>query len=341
MFRFGDPDILYFLFVPAVMLVLYFLVRLIQGKRLRRSIHADSLKNMLAEKSTLKDSVKAVCMFIAGVLLIVSLAHPQYGTRLEEVTTEGSDIVIALDISNSMLAEDLAPNRLERAKASVSKLIGELKGDRIGLVAFAGKAFLQLPLTTDYSAAKLMLSGLDTDIIGTQGTAIGAAIETAIEAFPEESQAGRTIVVITDGENHEDDALSAAEKANDLGITLHTIGMGKKEGAPIPVTGRPNTYIKDNEGNTVVTKLDETALRQIAAKGNGDFVRVSGGSPDLSSIIAGVEELEKTEFGTKKITDYEERYQWPLAAAMVFLTLGLVIGDRKSKLGDFVNKIAE
>lgn len=341
MFRFASPEYLYLLLIIPVLVLIAIASSVARRKKLAKIVDP-SLKEVLIPNSSGIKSGLAFTFTLLGIACIaVALAQPQFGTKMEEVKAVGSDIIIAIDVSNSMMAEDLPPNRLERAKNSVEKLIGELKGDRVGIVAFAGKSFLQLPLTTDYSAARMMLSYLSPDLINTQGTAIGAAIETAIEAFPEEGEAGRTLVVITDGENHEDNAIAAAEAAADQGISVFTIGMGKPEGAPIPVQGRPNTYIKDSEGNTVITKLDENALIQIASEGGGDFVRVSGGTPDLAAIIEGVEGKDQAEFGSKKFTEYEDRYQLPLLLGILLLMIEPVMGNTRGSLSRFFTQVTE
>lgn len=339
MFRFGSPENLYLLLLLPALLLIVLIARHRSKKRLYAMAESHLLQSIIPDYSSMKQWLGTISLLLGLGFLIIALARPQFGTKLEEVKAVGSDIIVAVDVSNSMLAEDLQPNRLMRARNSIEKLISELKGDRLGLVVFAGKSFLQLPLTTDYSAARLMLSNLSTELVNTQGTAIGAAIETAIEAFPEEGEAGRTLIVITDGENHEDNAIKAAESAKESGITVHTIGMGKPEGAPIPIPGRQNTFIKDESGNTVITKLDENALRQIATEGGGSFVRVSGGTPDLQAIIEGVESKETEEFGSKKFTEYEDQYQYPLLLGLILLLIDPALTNRKGKIQKAIKEV--
>jgi len=341
MFRFASPEYLYFLSAIPFFILLYVIYRLSTKKRLGKLVDKE-LQPLVIPKYSSKKQITGMFFSMLGLTLItIALARPQFGTKLEEIKAEGSDIIVAIDVSNSMLAEDLPPNRLERAQNSVEKLIAELRGDRIGLVVFAGKSFLQLPLTTDYSAARLMLSTLSPELVSTQGTAIGAAIETAVEAFSEEEAAGRTIVVITDGENHEDNAIAAAEEAAEKGITIHTIGMGRPEGAPIPIPGKDNSYIKDDEGNTVVTKLDENALKQIASVADGSFVRVSGGTPDLATIIADVDEKDKVEFGKKQFTEFEDQYQIPLLLGFLFLLFEPITSNIRGNFSNLISDITE
>ena len=252
---------------------------------------------------------------------------------IENMRREGFELMIALDVSNSMLAEDLQPNRLERAKQSISKTIDKLKGDKIGVVVFAGEAYVQLPMTTDYAAAKLFLSTIGTDIVPTQGTAIGKAIELSIESFAEAPAKNRAIIVITDGENHEDDAIAQAKNAVEKGIVVHTIGIGSPEGTPIPLysRGRKSGFRKDRAGNTVVTKLNEQALQEIASAGDGIYIRANNTQTGLKILFDELNKLEKAEFGTKMFTDYEDRFQYFIAAALLLLVLELLISERKSK----------
>jgi Ca-activated chloride channel family protein len=271
--------------------------------------------------------------------LILGIANPQIGSKLEEVKRRGVDVMIVIDVSNSMLAEDIKPNRLSRAKQLVSRLIDKLENDRIGIVVFAGDVFLQLPMTSDYSAAKLLLSTIDTDIIPGQGTAIGKAIEMAMNSFPSQENKYKTIIIITDGENHEDDAIAAANEAVKNGIIIHTIGMGSVQGGPIPIY-KKNTqvdFIRGNDGEIVISKLDATALQQIAAAGNGKFIRSSGTDPELSDLIVEIAKMEKKEYGSKLFTDYEDRFQYFIGAAVFLLILELFISDRKNKLLDVLN----
>jgi len=249
------------------------------------------------------------------------------------VKRKGADIMIALDVSNSMKAQDIQPSRLERSKQAISRLIDRLEGDRIGIIVFAGEAYMQLPITTDYGAAKLFLNYIDTDIVPTQGTAIGAAIERATEAFPQDNKHNKAIIVITDGENHEDDAMVAARQANEKGIVVHTIGMGSVEGAPIPVFHNrvQVDFKKDKVGNTIISRLDPEALSAISLEGGGKFIRATNSDDGLSAVIKEISKMEKSEFGAKMITDYEDRFQYFLAAGLLLLIIEFLISERKSK----------
>lgn len=270
---------------------------------------------------------------IGYALLIIGIANPQTGSKLVEGERKGIDIMIALDVSNSMLAEDIQPNRLERAKQSISKLIDKLGNDRIGIIVFAGHAYMQLPITTDYSAAKMFLETINTRIVPTQGTAIGTAIDMAVNSFDDETHS-RAIIVITDGENHEDEPIESAKNAVDQGIIVYTIGMGLLEGAPIPEYNQYNRrtgYKKDRQGSTVITKLNESMLQQIASAGNGVYVRANNSSTGLKTVFDEINKLEKTEFESKMFSDYEDRFQYFIALSLIFIILELLIFERKSK----------
>jgi Ca-activated chloride channel family protein len=274
-------------------------------------------------------------LFTLGlVFVLVGMANPQIGTKYEEVKREGFELMICLDVSNSMLAEDLTPNRLERAKQAISRLVDRLKNDKIGIVVFAGEAYIQLPMTVDHSAAKLFLRSIDTDIVSTQGTAIGKAVELAMSSFSTNSKANKSIIVITDGENHEDDALKQAAAAVEQGIKVHTIGIGSLDGTPIPMykRGQMLGYRKDREGNTVVTKLNETMLQQIAASGEGTYVRANNSRTGLNALMDELEGMEREEFDSKMFTSYEDRFQYFIAVALLLLLIEVLLPSRKLKV---------
>jgi Ca-activated chloride channel family protein len=278
------------------------------------------------------------------IFIIIGLANPQIGSKMEEVKREGVDLMIAIDLSNSMLAEDLQPNRLMRAKQSISRLIDRLDGDRIGLVVFAGDAYVQLPITTDYSAAKLFLSTINTNIVPTQGTAIGKAIELSINSFDVSNDQNKAIIIITDGENHEDDAIQKAKEAEDMGIFVHTIGMGSAEGGPIPIKNRYGTitsYQKDKSGNTVITKLNEEMLKEIAANGGGSYIRANSTQSGLDALFKEINKMEKKEIGSKVFTDYKDRFQWFLGIALLLLIIESLLRNTKNKWSNKINLFEE
>ena len=334
MFRFAHPEYLYALAALPVIFIL-FLLMVQWKKRARRQLGEQILIDRLSSAhSRSKQVLKLILSLTALALIIIACANPQIGTRLEEVKREGVDIIIALDVSNSMKAEDIKPNRLERSKQAISRLLDGLENDRIGMIVFAGQAYVQLPITSDYAAAKLFLQSIETDIIPTQGTCIGCAIDLAETSFTGNDNKHKALIIITDGENHEEDAVESAKKANEKGIVIHTIGMGSVDGAPIPIfrNGIQVDFQKDKEGKTVITKLETLTLERIAAEGKGIFIQASNSDDGLASIFNQISKMEKKSFGTKQFTGFEDRFQYFLAAGLLLLLIEFVISDRKSKL---------
>lgn len=315
-----------------MVLLLFFFAQYRRKRAIERFGNPVLLASLIPLASRYKRTVKFFLLFFALGFLILGVANPQIGTKMEEVKREGVDIFIALDVSNSMKAEDIKPNRLESAKRQIALLLDKLQNDRIGLIVFAGDSYLQLPLTADYSAARLLLNAIDVDIVPIQGTAIGSAIRLAMKSFVEGEKKHKVIVVITDGENHEDDAVAAAQEAAEEGVVIHTIGMGSSLGAPIPIyQGRIQVgFKKDARGNAVITKLDEGVLREIAAAGKGIFVRATNQRDELEQVLNEITAMEKKEFGAKVFTDYEDRFQYVLLAAVVLLALECFISERKN-----------
>lgn len=339
MFQLENKYFLYALSLVPVFIIIYWLINRWRKKALAAYGDVSIVKQLIPDVSVSKRIWKFILFTLAFVMVIVGIVNPQVGTKLEEVKRKGADLMICLDVSNSMKAEDLQPNRLEKSKQAISKLINKLEGDRLGLIVFGGEAYVQLPITTDYSAAKLFLESINTDMIPTQGTAIGTAIDLAIESFGKDEGKNKAIVIITDGENHEDDAIKAAELAAEKGIAIHTIGMGSADGAPIPVykNNVRESFRKDKDGNTVVTKLNEQALQEIAAAGNGIYVRATNSDAGLNSVLDEVSKLEKKQFESKMYSDYEDRFQWFVAAALVLLLIELFLTERKSKIYQRLN----
>ncbi|MFP4544035.1 MAG: vWA domain-containing protein [Bacteroidota bacterium] len=331
--RFANIEYLYALPIVLVIILMFVLSRILNARALKKFGDTRLVQRLIPDSSRYKPYVKAAFYSLAMLLLIFAVANPQVGTKMEEVKREGVEVVIACDVSNSMLAEDIKPNRLEQSKQAIARLIERLKNDRIGLIAFAGEAFVQLPLTSDYSAAKLMTSTLSTDIIPTQGTAIGRALDLAKESFSEEKERQKVIILITDGENHEDDALALAKEADKKGIIIHTIGMGSEKGAPVPEY-RGDTRVgfqKDERGETVVSKLNAGMLRQITNETGGEFLRASSVGTDFTPLIENIQALEKTEFEARMFTEYEDRFQYLLAAALLLLVLEIFVTERKNR----------
>ncbi|NQV53251.1 MAG: VWA domain-containing protein [Flavobacteriales bacterium] len=332
MFRFEHPYLLYLLLLIPFLWILQFWITQVRKKKLATIIDKDLRSRLIPMASSAKAWLKLSVYTLAFATLILGIANPQFGSKTEEVKRKGIDLMIALDISNSMLAEDLSPNRLKRSKRSMEELLGYLKSDRIGIVVFAGEAFVQLPITTDYSAAKLFLRNIETELITTQGTDIGNAIDLCMRSFDFDSPTSKAIVVISDGENHEESSLKAAEEAAAQGVVIHSIGMGSAEGAPIPIYqgGKRVGFKKSKEGNTVVTKLDEQMLAEIANASDGVFVRASNGESGMRFIFDEVERMEKVEIGTRVYTDYEDRFQYLLLPALLLLIIELIIPNTRT-----------
>jgi Ca-activated chloride channel homolog len=338
MFRFAHPEYLYaLLLIPLLILVFTFMQA--WKKRARRKFAEQQLMQQLTrDRSRSKPLLKHILSVTGLTLIIIACANPQIGTRLEEIKREGVDIIIAVDVSNSMKAEDIRPNRLERARQVISRLVDKLENDRIGIIVFAGQAYVQLPITTDYAAAKLFLSSIDTDIIPTQGTCIGCAIDLAQESFVGNDNKHKALVIITDGENHEEDAVEAAKKANQSGIIIHTIGMGTSHGAPIPVyrNGMQVDFLKDHDGNTILTKLETLTLERVAAEGKGQFIQASNTDDGLNAILASISKMQKKSFGSKQFSGFEDRFQYFLAAGLFLMLIEFSITNKKSS---FIRKL--
>jgi len=333
MFRFEHTDFLWGLALVPVILLLYFMYRRWQKKARQRFGDDHRMNQLIPNKSQLKTNIKFYLVLFAFIFIVIGLANPQIGTKQENVKAEGLEIMVAIDVSNSMMAEDLSPDRLTAAKLAMARLIEKLKSDRIGMIVFAGEAFIQLPLTSDYSAAKLFLQTINPGIVPTQGTAIGAAIDLAVNSFPKEEAKNRALIILTDGENHEDDAIAAAESARKAGIRVFTVGMGSPSGAPIPVikNGQQNGYRQDNSGNTVVSSLNEEMLQEIAMAGDGQYFRATNSGAGIPQIMQELSGIEKKEYDSKIFTDFEDRYQIFFGIAFFLLFIEVILSERKPK----------
>jgi len=330
--RFERPEYLYWLIIIPVLVLIYIMFRIGQKKRFERFAQIGMRDYLVPTYSTRRANFKFVIFLLMISSVILALANLQSGSKMEEVKREGIDLYLAIDVSNSMNAEDIVPSRLERSKQAINKLISELRGDRIGMIVFADKAFVQLPITTDYSAAKMFLSTINTSLVASQGTAIAEAINLAVKSFADEEHS-KAIVIISDGEDHENDAaVKAAQEAAKQGIRIYTIGMGLPDGAPIPEYnqyGHQTGYRKDRQGNTIITKLDEQMLQKIAAAGNGIYVRASNSNVGLEKIYDDIEKLDKAEIEAKVFTDYEDQFQWFVGAAIILLLIEIFISSGK------------
>lgn len=331
MFRFANIQVLWFLLTIPALIAAY--IRFTRRKRRQLEDFGDPtlLTELMPNASRTRPTVKFAILLVALTLLIFAAARPQFGQNEQTIKRQGIEVMIALDISNSMLAEDVAPNRLDRAKQMLSKIIDKMVDDKVGLIVFAGEAYTQLPITCDYVSAKMFLNTITPNLIKTQGTAIGEAIRTAIRSFgSEQSEASRAIILITDGENHEDDAVAAAAKAKEMGIHLYVIGIGKPDGAPIPIPGT-NNYRKDRSGQVVVTRLNEDMCREIAKAGSGTYVRCDNTNTAIRALEKELNTLATTEIETTMYTDYNEQYQSFVLIALLLLVTDFFIFNRKNK----------
>lgn len=325
---FAHPEYLMLLLLVPVFFVMQVVIQKLRERRIRKFGDETLVRQLMPSYSTAKQWWRVSLFSVGFVFLVLALARPQTGSKIKEYKTEGAEIMIALDVSNSMLAEDYSPNRLERAKLAVSKLVDNLRNDRIGLVIFAGKPFVQLPVTADFVSAKMFLNSIDTGSIPVQGTAMGEAINLAAMNFSDQSDKSRAIILITDGENHEDDPVDAARMATQKNARVFTIGVGSPEGKPIPIGGE---LMKDKDGKPVVTKLNEEILKQIAVAGKGAYVRASNTEFGLNPIVDEIRKMEDETFVSVAYEDYDEEYMYFLAVALVFLILEMCISDRRNR----------
>ena len=341
MLRFAYPNFFYLYWLLPV-LALFFLWSFRRKRKLLQQIGDEELVDQLTRSvSRKKQTWKTVLILLTFVVSVFALADPQIGTKLEEVKRKGVDIFIALDVSKSMLAEDVAPNRLEKAKHEISTFIDRLQGDRIGLICFSGMAFVQCPLTLDYSAAKLFLNDLDTDIIPQPGTEIGSAIRTAMQSFVTKELKHKVLVLITDGEDHESEPLKAAKEAVKEGIIIYTIGIGSPQGAPIPEfdsNGNRIGYKKDGSGKIVTTKLDMLTLEKIAFETGGKYYISSTGESELNKIYEEISKMEEKELSSRQFTQFEDRFQLFLLFGLILLIIETLLGERR-KIKRLTNEI--
>ena len=332
MFRFSNPEYLYYLIIIPLMLGLYIFAVSTQKQRLRNFGNPDLLKQLMPLASIRRGWFKFIVLLVAIAFAIVGLAGPQFGSKLTEVKRKGIELIIALDVSNSMLAQDIQPNRIERAKQAISRLVDQLTSARIGLILFAGDAYVQLPVTNDYVSAKMFLSSINPGIVGKQGTAMGRAIDLAASSFSPQEETKKVIVVISDGENHEDNPVDAAKKAAERGVVVHAIGIGSQQGAPIPVSSRRTSdFLKDKDGNVVVTKLDEETLSKVAVTGGGKYVRATNTQLGLLPLFDEINRLERAEFKEKVYSEYDDQFQYLFAVAFILLLLEFFVLERKNK----------
>lgn len=333
MFRFSNPEYLYLLILLPVLIALFWLVVRFQKQLIKRFGNLETLLQLMPEASFRRGWVKVVLVTVALAFVILGVAGPQFGSKLTEIKRKGIELIIALDVSNSMLAQDIQPNRLERAKQAISRLVDKLTNDRIGLIVFAGDAYVQLPITNDYVSAKMFLSSISPGMVPVQGTAIGKAIDLAASSFSPQTETSKVIVVISDGENHEDDPVEASKRAADKGVVVHCIGIGSPQGSPIPIPSRDGqvSFWKDKDGNVVVSRLDEETLSKVALTGNGKYIRATHFQLGLLPLFDEINRMQKTEIKDKIYSEYDDQFQYLFAVALFFLVLDFIVLERKNK----------
>lgn len=320
------------LLVIPILIVLFTIVQLWKRHAQNKFANQRIIKRLSPNKSHFKPILKLIVLCLAFGCLTIAMVNPKIGTKLETIKRQGVDIVFAVDVSKSMLAEDIAPNRLEKAKQLVTQIINNLASDRIGIIAYAGKAFPQLPITTDYAAAKMFLQSMDTDMLSSQGTAINEAIQLARTYYDDEEQTNRVLIIISDGEDHSDVALDVAAAAAAEGIKIFTIGVGDVKGAPIPIkrNGIVLNYKKDNAGETVITKLNEETLKDIAEEANGEYINGRNTTEVVEAIRDILNKMDKKEFEAKEFAEYKDQFQWFLALGIFFLLIDIFLLERKT-----------
>ena len=324
MINFAQSQYLLLILLIPVFFLIQALVFKLRARRIRRFGNEELVRLLMPSYSKTRTWVRLTMFSIGFFFFAIGLSRPQIGAKLKEHETKGAEIMIVLDVSNSMLAEDYSPNRLERAKLAISRLVDKLRDDRIGLIVFAGNSFVQLPITTDYVSAKMFLNTITTESVPIQGT----AINTALRSFSAQSEKSRAIIVITDGENHEDDPVAAAAQAAEMGVRVFTIGVGSPEGKPIPMDGE---LLKDKEGNIVVTRLDESVLQEVAKAGDGVYVRAGNSEFGLNPIIDDIRRMEDEKYSSIVFEEFDEQFMYFMGIALFFFVLEMLIGDRRSK----------
>ena len=337
MFRFAQPQYLYLLLIVPLMWAVYFYSVYRNRKNMAKYGNPQILQSLAPDVSKYKPGTKFFLQQLALIVMIFIIARPQMGAKIETVKKQGVEIIIALDVSNSMLARDIAPSRLDKAKQMLSKLIDQLDNDKVGLIVFAGDAYTQLPITSDFVSAKMFLSTISPDMVPTQGTAIGRAIALAMNSFTPDQSADKAIIVITDAENHEDDAVQMAKEAAQKGIMVDVIGIGSEQGAPIPIGGNDTNLRKDNQGNVVITKLNAQLGRDIVKAGDGIYISADNTGSALRALTAEVKKMKKSDIESKVYSEYDEQFQGLAWIVLILLLLDIFILDRKNKLMKKVN----
>ncbi len=332
MFQFANPTYLYLLIALPLVALLYFYSNYRRKKRIEKYGDPALLEQLMPEVSKTRPNLKFWLVWAALGMLIFTLARPQFGSKMEKQKRSGVETIIALDISNSMLAEDITPSRLDKSKKLISRMVDEFTNDKVGLIVFAGDAFTQLPITTDYVSAKMFLESITPSLISSQGTNIGGAIQLALKSFTPQEGVGRAIIVITDGENHEGGALEAAKEAVEKGIQVYVLGIGSTDGSPIPSEEGNNEFRKDKDGNVIVTRLNEEMCRNIAQAGNGVYIRVDNSNSAQRALQKEIDKLAKNDVESMVYTEFDEQFQVIAWIALILLLAELLISEKKGNL---------
>jgi len=330
--RYAHPQFLLALWFIPVFIALFVLALIHRKRAIEKYGDITLISMLMPDVSVIRLILKFLLIILSYASIIIALARPQFGSKLEKVKRNGVEVMVALDISNSMKCEDIEPSRLDKAKMAIARLIEEMSNDKIGIIVFAGDAYTQLPMTADYGAAKLFLNTVKPSFIHEQGTAIGKALDLGLQSFTDNKDVGKAIIVISDGENHEDDAVEKAKECASKGIIVHTIGMGTIDGKPIPITPGSNDFQKDRDGNVVITRINEQMLQEIAASGGGMYIRASSSNAGLDVLFKQINKMNKSDIESTVYTDYDEKYQYFIGLSLIFLILELIIIERKNKV---------
>lgn len=332
MFRFANPEYLYLLFILPGLVVGFILLNIQKRKSVEKLGEIRLIKRLMPELSLKRSYLKFWLIFAVIVFGIIVAARPQFGTKIEKVDKKGIELVIAIDVSNSMMARDVNPDRLSKAKQILTRIIDERKNDKVAIVVFAGEAYVQLPMTSDIQSAKIFLENIDPSLVPVQGTVIGSAINIAMNSFTNDKEVDKSIILITDGEDHEDNGVQLAEQAAAAGIQINVVGVGSPEGSPIPVSRTSNEMKKDNEGNIVVTKLNEEMCKQIAQAGKGMYVRADNSNNALKSLQAELDKLQKKNVEGSAYSEYDEKFQFFAWCMLILLLVEICIFDKKNRI---------
>lgn len=332
MFRFANPEYLYLLFILPILVVGFILLNMQKLKSVKKLGDLKLIKRLMPELSLKRSYLKFWLIFAVIVFGIIVVARPQFGTKIEKIDKKGIELVIAIDVSNSMLARDVNPDRLSKAKQILTRIIDERKNDKVAIVVFAGEAYVQLPMTTDIQSAKIFLENIDPSLVPVQGTVIGSAINISMNSFTNDKEVDKAIILITDGEGHDDNGLQLAEQAASSGIQINVVGVGSPEGSPVPVSATSNDMKKDNEGNIVVSKLNEQMCKEIAQAGKGMYVRADNSNNALKSLQTELDKLQKKNVEGSAYSEYDEKFQFFAWCMLILLVIEICIFDKKNKI---------